>query len=212
MAIDTAGPHNSASFWLDVVDRLIKFLALLVGAAWTWMHYTRSRTYAEKLELDLEGKVFFKDGLNLETEMRLKNLGAARHTLPDDGTMCNVWAVTPDLVEHPLFIVPVFEGEDCIEPGEAIDDSKVFAIVIELKNIVWLKVNLHVESNEREWNLTRYIRVEKLEISTEVSDEHNLRWTTDQQGKIGDVAPLAKGIERSGTKEEAGARSVEKCG
>lgn len=69
---DTNGVHGSASFWQDVADRVIKFLALLAGAAWTLMQYQRSRTYAQKLELELETRMFFKDGPYLETELRLK--------------------------------------------------------------------------------------------------------------------------------------------
>jgi len=163
VAIDASaanGSHGSAAFWLDVADRVIKFLALLVGAAWTWMHYTRSRTYAKKLELDLEGTVFSRNGLYLETVLKLKNLGAARHELEVSGTTCRVWAVMRDIREIPLLVVPVFEMDRSIEPGESIDYSKVFGIELPDEEIVWLKVSLRVESEDREWNLTRFIRVE----------------------------------------------------
>jgi hypothetical protein len=50
--------------------------------------------------------------------------------------------------------------EEWIEPGESINDSKVFRIDLPLEEIVWLKMNLRVQSEGREWNLTRHIRVE----------------------------------------------------
>lgn len=63
-----------------------------------------------------------------------------------------------------LLIALVFETEDFMEPGESIDDSTVFALGTDATSIVWLKVNLRVESGDRdrEWNLTRYIRVATL--------------------------------------------------
>ena len=162
--IVTSGPHSGASFWLDVVDRVIKFLALLVGAAWTWMHYQRSRTYAKKLELELEGSVFFKDGLYLETVLRLKNLGAARHPLERRGTLCSIWAVMQDLSEVPMASETVFEQDNWIEPGESVDDSKVFRIEFPYESVVWFKVGLRVVSGSGEWNLTRHIRVEIVDV------------------------------------------------
>jgi hypothetical protein len=124
------------------------------------MHYARSRTYAKKLELDLEGKVFFEDGLYLETVLKLKNLGAARHTLAHRGTSCSVWAVLEDLSEVPIVSEPVFGRDNSIEPGESVDESMVFRIDFPPEAIVWFKVALRVVSREGEWNLTRHIRVE----------------------------------------------------
>lgn len=158
--IDTSGPHSGASFWLDVVDRVIKFLALLVGAAWTWMHYARSRTYAQKLELELDGQVFFNKELYLEVVLKLKNLGAARHPVQELGTSCSVWAISRGLAETPILGTSVFQMEEWIEPNESINDSKVFRIDHPIEEIVWLKISLRVESEGREWNLTRHIRVE----------------------------------------------------
>ncbi len=166
MAIDANaanGSHGSAALWLDVADRVIKFLALLVGAAWTWMHYTRSRTYAKKLELGLEASIFVRDGLYLEVAMRLENLGAARHPVQERGTSCTVWAVMDNLSRVRLFAQTAFETESWIEPGESIHDSKVFKIEMPREGIVWLMVNLRVESEDREWRLTRHVRVEIVE-------------------------------------------------
>lgn len=69
-----------------------------------------------------------------------------------------------DIREIPLLVVPVFEIDRSIEPGESIDYSKVFGIELPDEEIVWLKVSLRVESEDREWNLTRFIRVEIVDI------------------------------------------------
>jgi hypothetical protein len=158
--------HGNTSFWLDLADRVIKFLALLVGAAWTWMHYQRSRTYAQKLELEADGNIFFKESLYLEVLISLKNLGASRHALQKQGSSCSVWAVLPDLTEKPVLSESVFELNNWIEPGEPIQDSRVFRIDVPIDSVVWLKIGLRVVSEDGEWNLTRHIRVEIVETAS----------------------------------------------
>jgi hypothetical protein len=64
--------HQNASFWLDVIDKFIKFLALLVGGAWTWLNFKRSRTYAKKLDLQLVGAVFRKQNLSSRSQQLSK--------------------------------------------------------------------------------------------------------------------------------------------
>ena len=104
--------HGNASFWLELADRIIKFLALLVGAAWTWMHYRRSRTYAQKLELEVEGRIASRHGPYLEVVTVLKNLGASPHSLQARGTSCTAWAVMEDLSEIFVFSQNVFETDE----------------------------------------------------------------------------------------------------
>jgi hypothetical protein len=50
MVFISSDVHPYASFWLDVADKAIKFVAVLVGASWTWINYKRSRRYKRKLE------------------------------------------------------------------------------------------------------------------------------------------------------------------
>ncbi len=114
------------------------------------MHYQRSRTYAKKLELDLEGRVFLKDGLYLEAVLKLKNPGAARHALELLGTSCSAWAVMQDLSELPIVSEIVFER----------DNWMVLKIDLPPAAVVWFKGALRVVCRDGEWNLTRHFRVE----------------------------------------------------
>jgi hypothetical protein len=153
-------PHASAKFYLDVADEIIKAVAVCVGAAWTWINYRRSRTYAKKLELQLSGSIFRKGGLYLETVAGLKNLGASRHGLQQDGTTCEVLAIGPDLSELPIGAIAVFEQDNWIEPGESITDLVQFKVELRPQNIVWLRIHLRVTFKELEWNTSRLIRVD----------------------------------------------------
>lgn len=156
----TDGIHPNASFWLDLADRIMKFLALLVGSAWTWMHYRRSRTYAQKLELQVDGSVFFKGALYVETTLGIKNLGAARHPVRHEGTSCTLWAIGKDLSELRIYTFDVFERDEWIEPGESIHDSKQYFVDLPSENIIWLKIEVRVISKLAEWNAVRLVRIE----------------------------------------------------
>ena len=65
-----------------------------------------------------------------------------------------------DLSRVRLFSETAFEMESMIERGESIQNAKVFKIDLRWQEVVWLMVNLRVESGDRKWSLTRHVRVE----------------------------------------------------
>jgi hypothetical protein len=160
-ASQAANPHQNASFWLDVSDKLIKFVALLIGGAWTWMNFKRSRTYAKKLDLQLAGTVFQRESLFVEITATIKNAGASRHSVQQRGTTCEILAVRPDLTEVPIRLLTVFEFENWIEPGESISDLVHYRIDLPPDEIIWLRVNLRIVSEELEWNRSCLIRIDQ---------------------------------------------------
>lgn len=153
-------PHIQAAFWLDVSDKVIKAFAVVVGAAWTWMHYARSRTYAKKLELQLSGDLVEKNGLILAITSGLRNLGASRHAVQQQGTSLEVVAILADLSEIPLRIFTVFELNRWIEPGMAVTDLKQCRILVDPADLLWLRLELRVVWKDLEWNFSHLIKVE----------------------------------------------------
>jgi hypothetical protein len=151
--------HPVAAFWLDVSDKMIKLLAVLVAGAWTWMHYSRGRTYAKKLELQISGSVFLKRNLYLEISTGLKNLGASKYTVQRHGSVCEIVAIMADLSEIPVDIFSPFERHDRIEPGESIGDSRQCLVNLRPEDIVWIQVNLRVISEKTEWNSSYLVKV-----------------------------------------------------
>lgn len=144
--------HANAKFWLDVADAILKFIALLVGAAWTWMNYLRGRTYKRKLELETTGKLFRRNGkLYLSIVCRLKNVGLAVYPIKQEGTACQIFAfmgLKPELVRT----YPVFMEHGWIEPGEQIDHPLMVRIAVDESRLVGLQVKLRIVSGEIEWN------------------------------------------------------------
>jgi hypothetical protein len=152
-------PHATAKFWLGVADEIIKATAVFVGAAWTWINYQRSRTYAKKLELQVSGILLQKQDLYLVITTGLKNLGASKHLLQQEGTGCEIVAIRKDLSEIFVQLLPVFELQEWLEPGESIIDLKQCRVVMPSDDIVWLRANLRVVLGQVEWNSSCLVEV-----------------------------------------------------
>ena len=156
----TLGTHPAIYFWLDVADKGIKLFAVFVGASWAFWNYRKSRTYAQKLDIQLTGNVFFKDALYIDVAIVMNNLGAARQDLQPAGTSCDVIAVHEDLTEESVRLFPIFRLHNQIEPGESIQDHVLWRIQTPRKDLVWVRVDVRVVSGKVEWNTTSMTRVE----------------------------------------------------
>ena len=156
---NSAPVHPTLTFWLDVVDKAIKFAAVALGGIWTYWNYRKSRTYAQKLELQLTGAVFQQNGLFLEVSAEIKNLGAARHLLRYEDALCEFVAISSDLSEKSVEVFRVFTREDQIEPGESISDRLTSRLDIDLDTTIWLRVDLRVSSGSVEWRKSDLIRL-----------------------------------------------------
>ena len=148
--------HPVLAFWVDMV---VKVSAVFLGGIWTVWNYAKSRPYSQKLDLEIVGDVFFRDSLYIDINVALKNLGATKHSLQPEGTSCDLVLVHADLREHSVRLFDVFVLHDRIEPGESINDRILWRIEAPPSDIVWLRVNLRVVSDEVEWNRTSLVRV-----------------------------------------------------
>jgi hypothetical protein len=145
-------PHANAEFYLDVFDEVIKFIALLVGGAWTLMNYLRGRTYKRKLETAITGHLFRKNGQPYVSILcRLKNLGQSKYPIEQRGTGCEVLAYTggePQL----LWLFTVFHEHGWLEPGEQIDEPLLLRVQIDPVRLIGVRLHLKVASGGIEWN------------------------------------------------------------
>ncbi len=149
--------HPNLSYWLD---QGIKLGALGLGGLWTYWNYRKSRTYAQKLDPQLTGDVFFNDGLYIDVAAVLTNLGASKHVLQPEGTSCEIVAIMKDLTQQDVRIFSVFALHSQIEPGESINDHLLWYMETPPADIIWLKINLRVVSGKVEWNRISIVRVE----------------------------------------------------
>ena len=152
-------PHPTIAFALDIADKLIKLAAVFLGGIWTYWNYRKSRTYAQKLELEVTASIFVRTYTYVEITMSLKNLGGTSHKLHLDGSTCSIYAIDENLIQHILRVLPVFTLRDLIEPGESINDLHVFRLDAEAARRVWIKLDLRVVSGSVEWHQTDLVRL-----------------------------------------------------
>lgn len=152
--------HPNVSFALDIADKAIKAVAVIIGGLWVFWNHAKSRTYEQKLELEITGTVFVQQDLYGDVKAVVKNIGATKHALQQAGTYCELFTIGTDLVERSVRIFPIFTLQDRIEPQESVDETLCWRIPRPLDNIVWVKLNLQVVSDGVEWSTTCMIRVE----------------------------------------------------
>jgi hypothetical protein len=159
--------HPTLTVVLSVADIAIKLAAVIIGGWWTLWNYRKSRTYKQKLELEVSSTVFIKEDLYGDVRLVVKNIGETRHPVQHEGTFCELFLVRNDLSEVSTGLTPVFSMNQNIEPGEVMDDTYCWRISRPLDGILWVRITLRIVSDGVEWTSTRLVRVEAEPASTE---------------------------------------------
>ena len=154
-------PHPILAFGLDIADKLLKLAAVVLGGIWTYWNYRKSRTYAQKLELQLAASILVRMETYLEIRATIKNLGGSAHTVQHAGSLCSIYAVDENITERRIRVLPVFNSEDQIEPGESISDLILLKLNAEDAASVWIQIDLRVISGSVEWHKREIVRLER---------------------------------------------------
>ena len=167
--------HPVATFWLGVFDEIIKFAAVVIGGVWALWNFRKSRTYQQKLELEIVGTVFIKNDLYGDVLVTAKNIGASRHLVQKAASFIEASVILDDLSEHVVELFQVFTNDTSIEPGESNTETKYWSIAQPIANIVWLRLTLRVTSNGVEWESSSLVRVVQQPNTT-----HDLNVTSEE--------------------------------
>jgi hypothetical protein len=151
--------HPVATFWLGVLDEIIKLIAVLIGGLWALWNFRKSRTYQQKLQLEIVSTVFIENDLYGDVLVTAKNIGASRHVVQKAGSFIEISVILDDLSEHIVELFRVFTDEDSMEPGESINDTKFWSIAPPFDNIVWVRLSLRILSNGVDWRWSSLVRV-----------------------------------------------------
>ena len=154
-----APAHPQLSFALDLADKLIKLVAVILGGIWTYWNYRKSRTYQQKLELEIDGTVFTRGDLYGEVKLTVRNIGNTQHSVEHDGTFCELSVIKEDLTEQSVQLLDAFTEEDSLEPGELMKDVLYWSVPAPVDGIVWVKLTLLVVSNGVQWSSADLIRI-----------------------------------------------------
>ncbi len=160
MSLISDSVHPYGSFWLDVADKGIKGLAVVVAGAWTFINVKRSRTFQRKLEPSISGEIFESGGEHyILVTTRLKNVGQSQYYITQKGTALEAMKLSAEGREL-ISVAAVFEEHAWIEPGEQIEDPLILTIPSP-NTFVAVLLTLRVVSEvpeATEWNCSCIVR------------------------------------------------------
>ena len=123
--------HALISNWVETVKNVCEILAILVGAAWTYLNYFRGRIYKPRIECAVEALIEKHSGHPfLRATVRVRNLGLSKVQIEQKGTALLIYSA--DLQEqsasfpiqvrwsNPVGAFDVFSGWQWVESSEAV--------------------------------------------------------------------------------------------
>ncbi|MFZ1005665.1 MAG: hypothetical protein WAN65_02435 [Candidatus Sulfotelmatobacter sp.] len=153
-------PASSLSSLLDIVDKVTKVAAVLIGSAWTYLNYVRGRTFKKRLELTISARELKgRAALLLSGCAQMKNVGLSKFPIEQKGTAILFYELKPSGVtdqpaepaEESVGIREVFKDHAWIEPGETIAEDFLLEVP-ENKERLAMKLDLRVVAAHIEWN------------------------------------------------------------
>ncbi|MGA8687479.1 MAG: hypothetical protein WB623_23975 [Candidatus Sulfotelmatobacter sp.] len=168
-AVQNATAPAGPKITLDVIDKVVKIIAVILGGIWTYLNYVRGRTFKRRLEPKILGKI--SRGVRVDTWMvsgiaQAKNVGLSKVDIEASGTAIVIDDMilgtskkgVPKMVEVDILggVLGVFERHGWIEPGETIEES--FAAPLPVRNDrAAVRLRLRIVSRHRifkniEWN------------------------------------------------------------
>lgn len=153
-------PTTSSPAILDVIDKVTKIAALLVGGAWTYLNYLRGRTFKKRLELRISGKEIQNgDARFLSGTALIKNVGLSKFPIEQRGTgilLSSLKAPAPSqyaalMLEEEIGASEVFTDHAWIEPGETISEDFLVRLPADDERVA-TKLDLRVVAAGIEWN------------------------------------------------------------
>jgi hypothetical protein len=130
-------PENTFPAMVDVAEKLATIAAIIAGAIWTYFNFFKGRTYRLRLEPKITGQLFSKGGTTyLISSIQLKNVGLSRIGIQQRGSGLRLYAFSgaqqvtevKDADWRELGTVSIFKDHQWIEPGETIEDQRLFTI------------------------------------------------------------------------------------
>ena len=159
---------------LDIIDKVVKILAVLIGGAWAYLNYRRGRTFKKRLELTICGNTISRNGvLLLSGSAQLKNVGLSKVPIQQKGTAILIsdlragssLAEPTEAAEELALVREVFKDHGWIEPGETIEDSFLLQLPANEERI-GLKLGLRIVAAHIEWNANAIVELGNANPST----------------------------------------------
>ncbi len=124
---------------VETLKNICEILAILVGAAWTYLNYFRGRTYKPRLECSVDASVEkHSEHSFLRATVRVRNIGLSKVPIEQIGTALLIYSANlqeqapsfPSQVRwsDPVGAFDVFSGWQWVESSEAVAESLMVAL------------------------------------------------------------------------------------
>ncbi|MHB8500588.1 MAG: hypothetical protein ACYDHE_06535 [Candidatus Acidiferrales bacterium] len=136
----------------QVILNVAQTLALVVGGFWVYFKFIRSRTFARRAALDVDGSFLSVEGRSLiRVEVVLRNTGLSKIPLRANRQVLTLWATSTsdfssntNLSWHFWMVSQVFTTDQSVESQEAIKDVALLPVASE--GGPWLAFRIRVEA------------------------------------------------------------------
>ncbi len=146
--------------WVETAKNICEILAILVGAAWTYLNYFRGRIYKPRLECSVEASIERHSGHSfLKAIVTIRNIGLSKVPIQQRGTGLLIYSANMQdrppsfpievLWGEPVAAFGVFSGKNGVEPSEPMSESVMVALPS--GDVFTHKVTLKVVSGEIWW-------------------------------------------------------------
>lgn len=145
---------------LDVIERVVKIIAICMGGAWAYFNFLKGRVYRPRLESRVDGEIWNRDNeYSVRVSLQLKNVGLGKVDVRQEGTGLRILAYAPQGEEiwHHLETRSVLKNHHWIEPGETVVEEMLVPIGHFCCQVA-LKLELSVAgAKETTWEVTRIL-------------------------------------------------------
>lgn len=151
--------------WADAVGTAVTAVAVVTGGLWAYFKFAKGRTFRPRLEIEMSGQWLKVNRTYwLQVRIRVKNIGASKVTLRQEGTGLRVRVLAaaqrpaPDYARwKPAGWLTVLEDHAWIEPGETVSDDLLLGlgpggvpVRLDARLVVARKVLKNIEVNARQ--------------------------------------------------------------
>lgn len=151
----------------DIVQKAAATLGIAVGGVWVYYQFLKGRTFAQRLEPTISGRVARQDGIiYLHAEAAVKNIGLSRFDIEHEFTTLIVHAhrvrtsigLTRSAEWDHLAFFDALMDQEWLEPGETVGDQHL----IEIPERDYVALGLEfiiVSTTEEEWSVRAIVNL-----------------------------------------------------
>ncbi|MBU1208766.1 MAG: hypothetical protein KKH04_17880 [Proteobacteria bacterium] len=148
--IQSPSPQSSI---LDIIEKLFRIAAYIIGALWVYFNFWKGRTYRPRIEPMVTGQILNHQGSKLiKIVINLKNVGLSKVDVEQKGTALRLLSYDSSNTNDPWkhqSTISILSAHKWIEPGETVGEQ--FLIPFTETNLIAVKAEVILVSKKTMW-------------------------------------------------------------